>query len=118
VTQLQLERTYLVLFVLGTVLPLVQVVPWLTTHGLDIQAFFGEAFAGRVSSAFAWDVIVSALVVLVFGFFDARLRTTQRALVAVCTVLVGVSCGLPLALWLRVRQSSSAHAEGAPQPGQ
>jgi Terpene cyclase DEP1 len=102
--QQQLENTYLVLFVLGTVLPLLQLVSWLTARGLDVQAFVNEAFANRVSSAFAWDVIISALVVLVFVFFDVQLRTAQRALVAVCTILVGVSCGLPLALWLRSRQ--------------
>jgi hypothetical protein len=100
----QLERAYLVLFVLGTVLPLLQLVPWLTARGFDLQALFTEAFANLVSSAFAWDVIVSALVVLVFVFWDAQLRSTQRALVAVCTVLVGVSCGLPLALYLRARR--------------
>jgi hypothetical protein len=99
-----LEWAYLILFVLGTGLPLSQLVPWLSTYGLDSQRFFGELFATRISSFFALDVIVSALVVLVLVLGDLALRTRQRVLVVAATLLVGVSCGLPLALWLRSRQ--------------
>src|SRR5215207_6342578 len=96
-----LESAYLGLFLVGTILPLLPVMPWLTANGLNLPLFLSEAFANRVSSAFALDVVVSVVAVLVFVFVDEHYRTPQRVLIGLCTILIGVSCGLGLALWLR-----------------
>ena len=48
------------------------------------------------------DVIVSAIVLLRFAASEsARLRIPNRWIVVVATLLVGVSLGLPLFLYLR-----------------
>ena len=58
------RRVYLILCMLGFVIPYSQFVPWLLGHGLNIGLFFRELFANRTSAFFAMDVIVSAIVLI------------------------------------------------------
>ena len=93
---------YLVCCVLGLLLPYSQFVPWLLEHGLNIALFCRELFANRISSFFAMDVIVSAIVVLWFIQSEGRrLRVRLLWLPTIGTLIVGVSFGLPLFLFLR-----------------
>ena len=93
---------YLVCCVLGLVLPYSQFVPWLLEHGFNITLFCRELFANRISSFFAIDVIVSAIVLLWFVQSEGkRLRVGLLWLPIVGALLVGVSFGLPLFLFLR-----------------
>jgi uncharacterized protein DUF2834 len=64
--------------------------------------FIHDLFSNRVSSFFALDVIVSAIVLLSFIQSEGRrLRMRLLWLPMLGTVLVGVSLGLPLFLYLR-----------------
>jgi len=93
---------YLVCCVLGLLLPYSQFVPWLLEHGLNIALFCRELFANRISSFFAMDVIVSAIVLLWFIQSEGRrLRVRLLWLPTIGTLIVGVSFGLPLFLFLR-----------------
>jgi len=93
---------YLVCCVLGLLLPYSQFVPWLLEHGLNITLFCRELFANRISSFFAIDVIVSAIVLLWFVQSEGkRLRVGLLWLPTVGTLVVGVSFGLLLFLFLR-----------------
>lgn len=93
---------YLICFVLGLILPYSQFVPWLLEHGLDVALLIRELFANRISAYFAMDVIVSAIVVIWFIQSEGkRLRVRLLWLPTVGTLLVGVSFGFPLFLFLR-----------------
>ena len=93
---------YLVCSVLGLVLPYSQFVPWLLEHGLNVTLFFRELFANRISAFFVMDVIVSAIVLIWFIQTEGkRLRVRLLWLPTIGTLIVGVSFGLPLFLFLR-----------------
>jgi hypothetical protein len=93
---------YLVLCVLGIVLPYSQFVPWLLEHGFNFGLFFRELFANRVSAFFAMDVIVSAIVLIWFIQSEGkRLRVRLLWFPTIGTLIVGVSFGFPLFLFLR-----------------
>ena len=93
---------YLILCMLGIVLPYLQLVPWLLEHGLDATLFFRELLASRVSAFFGMDVIVSAIVLLCFIQSEGkRLRVRLLWLPIIGTLIVGVSFGLPLFLFQR-----------------
>ena len=93
---------YLLLCVLGFALPYSQFVPWLLEHGLNFGLFFRELFANRISAFFAMDVIVSAIVLIWFiQSGGKRLRMQLLWLPTVGTLIVGVSFGFPLFLFLR-----------------
>lgn len=104
-------RIYLLLAVVGAVLPLLAFVPWLAAHGLEIELFMGELFANRVAAFFGWDVIVSAVTLLVALVLSPGTTSShQRVGIALGTLLVGVSLGLPLYLYFQ-EQSRTITAE-------
>jgi Terpene cyclase DEP1 len=93
---------YLICCVLGLILPYSQFVPWLLEHGLNLTLFFRELFANRTSAFFAMDVIISAIVLIWFIQSEGkRLRIRLLWLPMLGTLVVGVSFGLPLFLFLR-----------------
>jgi Terpene cyclase DEP1 len=95
---------YLLLALIGAVLPYSQFLPWLGAHGLDVRLLLADLFSGRISAFFGLDVLVSAVVVLCFIFHEGTQRRIRMLWLPVAaTCLVGVSCGLPLFLYLRER---------------
>jgi len=93
---------YLICCVLGLLLPYSQFVPWLLEHGLDFTLFLRELFANRISAVFAMDVIVSAIVLIWFIQTEGKRWQVPRLwLPTLGTLLVGVSFGFPLFLFLR-----------------
>ena len=94
---MKLKNVYLILCVLGFSLPMSQFLPWVAENGLDGQLFIRQLFANRISAFFGMDVVVSAVVLAVF----ARAEVRRRWIPVVAMLTVGVSLGLPLALYLR-----------------
>ena len=107
----QMKQIYAVLTVLGFALPLSQFGPWFLENGLDIGLFFSDLFANGVSGFFAFDVIVSAIVTIVFVVVEGARSGTENLYVPIAgTCLVGVSFGLPLFLLLRESALHKARA--------
>lgn len=99
---LSLKHIYLILTVAGTALPLSQFIPWLLANGFDIPLFFEQLLATPVSRFFAFDLVVSALVLCIFIVVEGkRLNIDKYWVPMVTTLCVGVSVGLPLFLYQR-----------------
>jgi hypothetical protein len=103
---MRLRHVYSILFVIGTFLPLTQFWPWFGAHGLDVKLFFTELFSTKIGGFFGLDVIISAIVLLIFASIEtARLKIKNAgsvmAAVVFATLFAGVSSGLPLFLYLR-----------------
>jgi hypothetical protein len=99
-----IEAVYLGLAILGAALPLAAFLPWLAAHGLDPVLFIQDLFANRIAAFFGWDVIVSAVVVLIAAAAGRDGVSNGRRLgVIVGTLVIGVSFGLPLLLFFRER---------------
>ncbi|BDI16193.1 hypothetical protein ANSO36C_19950 [Nostoc cf. commune SO-36] len=105
VNLIMVKVIYLLLCVLGFVLPYSQFVPFILEHGLDTKLFFEQLFANKISGFFGMDLIVSSLVLWTFVFWEGtRLKRQNLWVYIVCNLLVGVSLGLPLFLFMRERQ--------------
>lgn len=105
-----MQWLYLVAAMLGTVLPLWQLIPFLTAHGLDLPLFFQQLFQTPVSGFFGMDVIVSSFVLWLFVYAEGRrLRMRNLWLYIVCNVAVGVSLPLPLFLFFRERKINAGN---------
>lgn len=103
---MKLRHVYLFLFVVGTILPYSQFVPWLVANGLDVRLFFSELFSTRIGGFFGMDVIVSAIVLLIFASVETVRLKMHRvwlilSVVFVAIFCVGVSSGFPLVLYFR-----------------
>lgn len=103
---MKLRHLYLAFAVLGLLLPYWQLVPWIMEHhGLDMELFLRDLSANRISVFFAMDVIVSAIVLISFIQTEGkRLQMRLLWLPTLGTLLVGISLGLPLFLYLRQLQ--------------
>jgi len=96
------KTAYLALCVAGTLIPYTQFLPFVWEHGLDLRLFVEQLFSTRIGAFFGLDVLVSTLVLWRFVRVDGR-RDGVRPLWApiVASLVVGVSLGLPLFLYLR-----------------
>ena len=103
---------YIFLCVLGTAVPLAELLPFLIANGLALRLILDQLFANQISSFFAWDVIFATVVVWVFVVQEGR-RLGLRHLWApiACSLTVGVSLALPLFLLMREQRS----IQGAPE---
>jgi len=96
------KTLYLISCLVGAFIPYWQLERWLAENGLNFRLFYEQLFANRISTFFVLDVLISAIVLLCFISVEgSRLRLTRRWLVSLSVVLVGVSLGLPLLLYLR-----------------
>jgi len=96
------KNVYIVLCILGAVIPIAVFVPFAFENGLDLGLFAREMFGTQVSSFLSVDLIVSSLGLWIFIFFEARKRTIKFWWLAIiANVAVGLSLGLPLFLLLR-----------------
>ena len=106
------KGVYLVFCALGIALPYWQFVPWVVAqHGVPLGLFLRELFANRIGGFFGMDVLVSAIVLISFVQRESkRLGVRHAWLPIVSTLMVGVSLGFPLFLYLR-----ESVLEGAPK---
>ncbi len=103
------KTLYLVLCILGLVLPYAEFIPWAVQHGVNLALFVRELFANRIGAFFGMDVLVSAVVLIAFTRIEGtRLGIGKRWLVILAVLTVGVSLGLPLFLYLREQQLESS----------
>jgi len=101
---MRLRHLYLLLCAFGIAIPYAQFVPWLSQNGLQIDLFVRELFATRIGAFFGLDVVVSAVVLFVFICAERKTVAIRHAwLPIVATLVVGVSLGLPLFLYMRQR---------------
>lgn len=104
---MRLKHIYLLLFILGVIIPSSQFISFLSENGLDIPLLFHQLFANRISAFFGLDVIISAVVLLVLIFTEGRKENIRHMWIPVlATLAVGVSAGLPLYLYMREYQKS------------
>ena len=101
------RNLYLLLFVVGVIIPYLEFGPWVQEHGLKLGLMVDQLFANRISAFFGVDVIVSALVVFVFTGFERKRLGRTWWLPVVAVLLAGVSAGLPLLLYLREKSNPS-----------
>jgi hypothetical protein len=96
---------YAILAIAGAIIPYSQLVPWAAEHGLDAKGFVLELFSTRIGAFFGLDVLISAVALLAFIRWEGRrAKMTRLWMPVAATFLVGVSCGLPLFLYLRERE--------------
>ncbi len=101
ISSLKKKHVYLFLCFLGTVLPYSQFILWISDNGLDVPLLFEQITNSRIA-AFGWlDVVISAIVLFVFMFTEGVERRVAKLWLPVAgTLVVGVSLGLPLFLYL------------------
>ena len=95
---------YLILTILGATLPMYYFVSWFMENGWSLAAMIDAWHVNDATSGLVWDLTIAALALTVFIIAEAVVRRDWLSLVAIpATYMIGVSCGLPLYLFLRSR---------------
>jgi hypothetical protein len=97
-----MRKVYLLAAVAGLAIPYFSFGRFLLAYGLDLARLVDDLFANDISTFFAVDLIITALVVLVWSYREAR-RVGMRHWwsFVVATLLVGPSFSFPLFLYYR-----------------
>ena len=99
-----LRVIYLALAVWGTVHPMYWFVTWFDANEWSLLAMVDAWHANAATSGLVWDLTVAATALTVWIVAETWVRRNWIALIAIpATFGIGVSCGLPLYLFLRTR---------------
>lgn len=99
-----LRFMYLCLAIWGAVHPMMFFVPWFQENGVNIDALMAAWNVSGPVSGLYWDLVIAAIALMLWILAEVLVRRNWTALIAIpATVLIGVSCGLPLYLFLRSR---------------
>ena len=93
---------YLILCVVGLVLPTWQFSFFFLESGFDFVLFLQQPFGTRVGTALVFDLAVAVFAFFAFAVVEGRrLRMKYFWLPMLAVFLVGLSLGLPMFLYLR-----------------
>ncbi|MEX0371469.1 MAG: DUF2834 domain-containing protein [Tateyamaria sp.] len=95
---------YLGLAIWGAVHPMYYFVSWFQANRWDLMAMVDAWHVNAATSGLVWDLTIAAIALTVWIISEVAVRRNWSALVAIpATFCIGVSCGLPLYLFLRSR---------------
>jgi len=97
-----LRLVFLALAVWGAVHPMYWFVTWFMANGWSIMAMVDAWHANAATSGLVWDLTIAAIALTVWALAESIRTGNWRGLWAIpATFGIGVSCGLPLYLFLR-----------------
>jgi len=99
-----IRMIYLALAVIGSIWPMYYFVSWFNEYGWSISAMIDAWYVNDATTGLVWDLTIAAVTLTIWVITEAISRRDWLSLVAVpATYCIGVSCGLPLYLFLRSR---------------
>ncbi len=100
-----MRHVYLALAAWGAIHPMAWFIAWFRGNGWDLGAMIDAWYVNEATIGLTWDLTIAAISLTVWIIAEAWRRRDWRSLVAIpATYCIGVSCGLPLYLWLRTRR--------------
>ncbi len=99
-----IRHVFLALAVLGAIVPMYYFVLWFNEFGWSLGAMVEAWNVNDATTGLVWDLTIAAIALTVFVLVECVKTRRWLNLVAIpATFCIGVSCGLPLYLWLRSR---------------
>ena len=91
------------LAVWGAVHPMYYFIAWFRENGFDLGGMVEAWHVNAASSGLVWDLTIAAVALTVWVLVEALRHRHWAGLIAIpATFCIGVSCGLPLYLFLRM----------------
>jgi hypothetical protein len=100
-----MKTLYLVVAIVGAVLPYAFFVQHFSSEGVGITAFVAALFASPAAGGFTTDLLFTSLVFWIFMFHQrSRKKGPRPILFIVLNSLIGLSCAFPAYLYARERK--------------
>jgi hypothetical protein len=97
------QNIYLILALLGIVLPYTIFLPWLLEHGIDFSLFISEFSVNDLAQTAGLDILVTTVALLIFITFESRKIGMINLYIPILATLVGIAFGLAIFLFMRER---------------
>ena len=99
-----LQAVWLALAVWGAVHPMSYFLQWFGENGFSLSGMVEAWHANAATSGLVWDLTIAAVALILWVLTETIRRRAWLGLLAIpATFCIGVSCGLPLYLYLRGR---------------
>ncbi|CUH79856.1 DUF2834 domain-containing protein [Tropicibacter naphthalenivorans] len=99
-----LRLVWLSLALWGAVHPMYYFSQHLISTGWDFQALIDAWYVNDSTTGLTWDLTIAAITLTIWVLAEVAVRRNWLTLIAIpATFCIGVSCGLPLYLYLRSR---------------
>lgn len=99
-----LRFVWLALALWGALHPMYYFSQYLMANSWSFQALIDAWFVNASTTGLTWDLIIAATTLTLWILAEVAVRRNWIALLAIpATFCIGVSCGLPLYLYLRSR---------------
>ncbi|WP_439122035.1 DUF2834 domain-containing protein [Marivita sp.] len=93
---------YLSLAIWGAIHPMYYFVSWFQENGWNLGAMIDAWYVNDATTGLTWDLTIAAVSLTIWIIAEVGVRRNWSALIAIpATYCIGVSCGLPLYLFLR-----------------
>ncbi len=100
----QLRWIFLGLAIWGTIHPMSWFITWFNANGYDLAKMVDAWHVNAATSGLVWDLTVAAVALTVWVIIETVQSKKWINLIAIpATFCIGVSCGLPLYIFLRWR---------------
>lgn len=89
----------------GAIHPMSWFITWWQANTWSLTGLIDAWYVNESTTGLVWDLTIAAIALTVFVIWESVSRRNWIGLVAIpATFCIGVSCGLPLYLALRMRQ--------------
>ena len=102
-----IRLVWLALAVWGAIHPMYYFVTFMRTQGTGLGGLIDAWYVNASTHGLVWDLTIAAITLTVWVIVEAVQRRDWLRLLAIpATFCIGVSCGLPLYLFLRSRTAA------------
>ncbi|WP_194097303.1 DUF2834 domain-containing protein [Marivivens aquimaris] len=99
-----LRGVYIVLAVWGAVRPMQHFITYMRENQTGLGGLIDAWYVNEATTGLTWDLTIAAIALTVWVLAEVSVRRNWSALIAIpATFCIGVSCGLPLYLFMRTR---------------
>jgi len=101
-----LRLLYLALAIWGAIHPMSYFILWFRQNGWSLGGLIDSWYVHPGTEGLVWDLTIAAIALTVWVIAEVWARRNWLGLLAIpATFGIGLSCGLPLYLFLRTRQT-------------
>ncbi|MEL6376853.1 MAG: DUF2834 domain-containing protein [Pseudomonadota bacterium] len=100
-----MKYAFLALAVWGSIHPMAYFIQWFNQNGYNIMAMVDAWHVNAATSGLVWDLTIAAVALTIWIIWETVQHKDWLRLIAIpATFCIGVSCGLPLYIFLRMRR--------------
>ena len=103
-----LRIIFLITAIIGAIMPMRYFIQWFNENSWSLVELSRAWNVNAASTGLVWDLTIAAIALSIWALVDSiRRKVIWQAIVCVlATWCIGVSCGLPLFLFLRMKDTA------------